>query len=193
MRIAICPPEYFPRSVFFSAILQADVLVLDDTVQYSRQSWHNRTRLRNADGWQWLTVPVGHGQFGNSLRDMAVKEGTGWQTRHRKALKFNYESAPYYAHYAHRLIDFWAQPWTNLAACTCKSVELLVDMMRLPVEVRIKSGFDVLEGERVDVVFPREEVAYRQNFDGWIPGQSAIDLIMNSGPNAHRVLMDQCR
>ncbi len=178
-------PEYLPRPEWFVDVLDRDVLWLDDTVQYSRQSFQNRTRFRNADGFQWLSVPVGSGQFGRSIADTSIQGDPGWRTRHRKALKFNYESAPYFLHYEHLLTDFWSTPWTSLGACTCRSVRVVVDMLRLPVDVRMVSE----SGEEppcapTPVPIPDATPAYRQNFDGFIPGMSAIDLILNHGPDA---------
>jgi hypothetical protein len=37
---------------------RADRFVLLDTVQYKKNEWQNRNRIRTARGWQWLTVPV---------------------------------------------------------------------------------------------------------------------------------------
>lgn len=166
-------------------VLDRDVLWLDDTVQYSRQSFQNRTRFRNADGFQWLTVPVGSGQFGRAISDTVIQGDPGWRTRHRKALKFNYESAPYYVHYEHLLMDFWSTPWTSLGACTCRSVRMVIQMLRLPVDVRVVSE----SGKQAPGAPPPGPIAdatpaYRQNFDGFIVGMSVIDLILNHGPDA---------
>lgn len=178
-------PEYLPRPEWFVDVLDRDVLWLDDTVQYSRQSFQNRTRFRNADGFQWLTVPVGSGQFGRSIADTVIQGDPGWRTRHRKALKFNYESAPYFLHYEHMLAEFWSTPWTSLGACTCRSVRLIVDMLRLPVEVRAvsESGGGATHPP-TPAPASRVTPEYRQNFDGFIGGMSAIDLILNHGPDA---------
>lgn len=170
-------------------LLDVDELWLDDTVQYSRQSFQNRTKFRNADGFQWLTVPVGNNQFGRSIAETSIHGDPGWRTRHQKALKFNYESAPYHLHYAHVLQEFWAKPWTSLGACTCQSVRLLVQLLRLPIDVHIVSeSNEPAPGAPTPGPVASDATTYRQNFDGFIPGMSAIDLLLNLGPDATRWL-----
>lgn len=187
-------PEYFPRPEWFIELLDVDELWLDDTVQYSRQSFQNRTKFRNADGFQWLTVPVGSGQFGRSIRETTIQGDPGWRTRHQKALKFNYESAPYHLHYAHVLQEFWAESWTSLGACTCQSVRLLIHMLRLPIDVHIVSeAGEPAPGAPTPGPVAGAEATYRQNFDGFIAGMSAIDLLLNLGPDATQWLRSSSR
>lgn len=107
MRIAMCPPDYFPTAAWFARFIGYDRVVLDDALQFSRQSGHNRARLRNPESWQWISVPVEHGRFTAPIRDVRIAGDPGWRTRHRKALKYNYESAPFYAYYADALHDYW--------------------------------------------------------------------------------------
>ena len=56
--LAAHQPNFLPWLGLFHKVGQADVWVLADDVQYSRGSLTNRNRIRTADGWQWLTVPV---------------------------------------------------------------------------------------------------------------------------------------
>ncbi|MEM7292719.1 MAG: WbqC family protein [Pseudomonadota bacterium] len=56
--LAIMQPTYLPWLGYFDLIRRADVFVLLDHVQFSRQSWQQRNRIRNGDGEIVLTVPV---------------------------------------------------------------------------------------------------------------------------------------
>lgn len=43
---------------FFEQMHKSDVFVIYDDVQYDKESWRNRNRIKTANGVQWLTVPV---------------------------------------------------------------------------------------------------------------------------------------
>lgn len=58
MRAAIMQPTYLPWLGYLDLMDQVDVFVLLDDVEFSRQSWQQRNRVRTADGLIWLTVPV---------------------------------------------------------------------------------------------------------------------------------------
>ena len=58
MIVAIHQPQYLPWLGYFDKMLKADVFCYLDTVQYKKNEWQNRNRIKTAMGWQWLTVPV---------------------------------------------------------------------------------------------------------------------------------------
>ena len=51
-------PTFLPWSGYFDLIEQADHFVYLDTVQFSRQSWQHRNRIRDAQGLSWFSLPV---------------------------------------------------------------------------------------------------------------------------------------
>jgi hypothetical protein len=61
MRVAVHQPNLFPRLKVLQKIAQSDLWVILDDVQYVRQEWQNRARLRHLRApaqEYWLTVPV---------------------------------------------------------------------------------------------------------------------------------------
>ena len=51
-------PEYFPWLGFIAKAQLADVYYIVDTVQYMKEHWHSRNKIRKKDGWLWLRTPV---------------------------------------------------------------------------------------------------------------------------------------
>jgi hypothetical protein len=58
MMIGILQPGYLPWLGFFEQLFRSDVFVIYDDVQYDKEGWRNRNRIKTANGIQWLTVPV---------------------------------------------------------------------------------------------------------------------------------------
>ena len=58
MKIAISQPTYLPWLGYFDLVDQVDKFVLLDTVQFEKQSWQQRNRIKTPTGLEWLTVPV---------------------------------------------------------------------------------------------------------------------------------------
>ncbi|MSS70936.1 MAG: hypothetical protein EXS64_05545 [Candidatus Latescibacteria bacterium] len=58
MTVAIHQPQYLPWLGYFDKMDRADVFVLLDNVQYKKNEFINRNRIKTAAGWQWITVPV---------------------------------------------------------------------------------------------------------------------------------------
>lgn len=179
-------PEYFPRVSTMRRLIGATECVLHPEVQYSRQSWQNRTKIRNPDGWQWLTVPLAGRRLGDSIADSSIFPPREWATKHIKGLKFNYSTSPFHIHYIDDIESLIRTPHETLGPLTCASVELSARLLGLRTVFRYAREDEQLpEGEASPDV---PEFVYRQNYDGFIPEMSVLDILFNHGPEALRLL-----
>jgi len=103
---AIHQPQYLPWLGYFDKIDRADVFVLLDTVQYKKNEWQNRNRIKTATGAQWLTVPVCY-HYPELIKDVTINNRERWAHKHQQALRTNYAKAPYWEY----LTSFWHQLW----------------------------------------------------------------------------------
>jgi hypothetical protein len=95
-RVAILQSNYVPWKGYFDLIGSVDEFVLYDDVQYTKNDWRNRNRIKTAQGVQWLTIPVRiGGRFGQRVRDAEIAE-TGWGRKHWRTLSQSYARAPHF-------------------------------------------------------------------------------------------------
>lgn len=215
--IAILPPEYFPRLPYMALVQHVDRFVLADTFAYSGQSFQNRARLRNPQGWQWITVPLRAHQKHNPIHAVRINEEDPWIGKHWRAFQYNYRSTPYFEYFEPQVEPFFKREWTQLGALTCASVELLHELMGGTTRLVRASTLDgaphtthqildameaptlVAFSEQIEEVFGEagavralhfDPPEYHQNFDGFEPGMSAADLLFNYGPDARSILAD---
>ncbi|PYN08619.1 MAG: hypothetical protein DME02_07080 [Candidatus Rokuibacteriota bacterium] len=71
VRVAIHQPQYLPWLGYLAKWAAADLFVFLDSVQYEKNGWQNRNRIKTADGARWLTVPV-HARLGTPITDVAI-------------------------------------------------------------------------------------------------------------------------
>ena len=58
MRLAVLQPGYLPWLGFFDQLQRADCFIFYDDVQYDKNGWRNRNRIKSTTGEpHWLTVP----------------------------------------------------------------------------------------------------------------------------------------
>lgn len=213
--IAIRPPEYFPDLAYVSLLLHVDHFVVADTFQYSRQSFQNRSKLRNPEGWQWITIPLFGSPSGRPICDVDLARKDRWRQQHWRAFMYNYRSTMYFEYYEDDFRPFFDRDWSMLGPCTSRSVELTANL--LDVDTPITRASD-LEGEPDTVeavlsemeddvllvppdaaphdhdaaktvrVLQYEHPEYRQNFEGFETGMSAMDVMFNYGPECQRMI-----
>ncbi len=59
-RVALMQPAFLPWQGYFGLVAAADVFVLLDDFQFQRHSFHQRNRIRLADGSDVHSVPVAY-------------------------------------------------------------------------------------------------------------------------------------
>jgi len=97
MVISISQPAYLPWLGYFHRIATSDVHVVLDHVQFERNSFTNRNKVRSRAGPVLLTVPVATGRQGRNtaICDLEVINDTQWGRKHFETIRRNYSHAPF--------------------------------------------------------------------------------------------------
>jgi hypothetical protein len=95
MIVAIHQPNFLPWLGYFYKIVRSDVFVILDNVQYTKNSYINRNKIKTPNGEAWLTVPViTEGRFGQLIKDTKINNAVDWRKKHMGSLRVNYGRAP---------------------------------------------------------------------------------------------------
>jgi len=109
-------PAYLPWLGYFEKIQRSDVFIYLDTVQFEKNSFINRNKIKTPQGGQWLTIPVKvKGHTNTTLADTEVDDGQPWRIKHLKSIEMNYRKAPYFAEAYPELERLISIPTNNLA------------------------------------------------------------------------------
>lgn len=144
MRITIHQPQFMPWLGYLDKVDQADLFLMLDTVQFKKNEWQNRNRIRTAQGWQWLTVPILH-HFGQRINEVVINPTVAWMTQHLNALDMHYGKAPYGPHYFSQLREIYRRPWTKLSDLNKATAHWLFEAYGITTPVRCASEFDARE------------------------------------------------
>ena len=140
--VAIHQPQYLPWLGYFDKLDRCDVFCLLDTVQYKKNEFQNRNRIKTAEGWQWLTVPATY-RFPQRINEVGVNQTVDWQRKHRKALKTNYSKAPFFDTYYPSFEKFYQKPYELLVDVNVASIELLVQLLDFERKLVLASSIQV--------------------------------------------------
>lgn len=106
-RIAIVQSNYIPWKGYFDMIASVDEFILYDDVQFTKNDWRNRNRIKTPKGPQWLTIPVCH-SLNDRIRDVKISQ-LNWNAKHWKTLQHNYGRASGFAEAGGFLGDLYAR------------------------------------------------------------------------------------
>ncbi len=141
MKIAIHQPHYLPWLGYLAKWAAADCFVFLDTVQYEKNGWQNRNRIKTRDGARWLTVPV-HASLGAPIREVRVDAAQPWRARHLRTIEHAYTAAPYLARHHADLERFYAGEWSRLDELAVASATWLAGAAGIRVPARLASELD---------------------------------------------------
>lgn len=234
--IAILQPVYLPWLGYFEQIARADHFVFLDDVQYTRQDWRNRNRIKTATGSIWLTVPIRRRSLKTLIRDVEINAEQDWPRRHLRSIEQSYSKCPHFQPFFGDVTGELRQPPRLLADLDCRLIRLVCRYLEINTPTSFSSevprtprplcgasqaseipdrnqrlidicehlgaqgfyegskGRSYIDTDRfrragIEVVFQSfQHPSYRQAFGRFLPYQSAIDLIMNAGPEAPAIV-----
>ncbi|MBI3454381.1 MAG: WbqC family protein [Candidatus Rokubacteria bacterium] len=145
MKVAVHQPQYLPWLGYFDKMDQVDCFVLLDCVQFKKNEWQNRNRIKTASGWQWLTVPVLH-RFPQRISEVRINTTAPWARKHFQALASNYQGAPFFAAHRPFFEALYAREWTSLTDLSLATLRYLVETLGIPTKLVLASTLGVEDG-----------------------------------------------
>ncbi|MGH9492091.1 MAG: WbqC family protein [Terriglobales bacterium] len=149
MRIAICQPTYLPWLGYFGLMDDVDTFAFLDNVQFEKQSWQQRNRIKTPTGLQWLTVPViFRGRLGQTIQEVEIRDPK-FSAKHLKAIELNYRRAPYFEEFFPGLVEILksVEAGTRLADLTIRLTEWQAGLFGIGTR-RLRSSTLEAQGKR---------------------------------------------
>ena len=179
MIVSINQPAYMPWLGYFHRIAMSDLHIVLDHVQFEKNSFVNRNKIRTATGWSWLTVPVlTKGRFGDLAIDGLRTAGAiDWRRKHWHSLRSSYGRAPYFADHAEFLQEVYAKDWPRLAPLMAEIARYLFAAFGIEREILISAGLNVSGRKQALILNLCREVGA----DVYLSGPLGRDYIDESG------------
>jgi len=144
MKLGCVQPGYLPWIPFFKRIQQSDIFVYLDDVEFSKNNFHNRNRIRTPNGEVLLTVPVflkGHSH--DFISDIKINNEQNWKNKHWKTIEQNYKKAPFFKDLHNSLNQIYLKDWENLSDLNIALIEKFKSFFNLSIKTYKSSDFQI--------------------------------------------------
>jgi len=138
MLITIHQPQYLPWLGYLDKIDKADVFVLLDNVQFKKNEWQNRNRIKTAQGCQWITVPVLY-RLPEKINEVRINNKVNWSRKHLQALITNYSKSTYFDNYKNFFEDIFSYSWDRLVDVNIEIIKFLICALELKTKLVMAS------------------------------------------------------
>jgi len=164
--ISIHQPNFLPWPGFFHKWMLADLFIVLDTVQYEKNEWQNRNRIKTTQGAQWVTVPVCF-RYPEKISEVMIADHR-WARKVCRSIEQAYAKAPYFGMYWASLHDVFNQPYEHLRDLNIEFIRLIGDAVGCSAPLVLASEMDV------DTIEPTQrliQLCAAVNGDGYLSGQ----------------------
>jgi hypothetical protein len=181
--VAIHQPQFLPWLGYFHKLARSDVFCLLDTVQYKKNEFQNRNRIKTSNGWQWLTVPVTY-RFPQRICEVGMNHTVDWQRKHLQAFKTHYRKAPFFDTYIEKFEEFYRQPFDLLGEINGTCILLLMELLGLERKLVLASS---LQLETDDPTLRLVKICQALEGDVYLSGRDGANYMDMATFHSHRL------
>jgi hypothetical protein len=175
MIVSIHQPAYLPWLGYLDRIARSDVFIFLDTVQFEKNSFTNRNRIKTANGPLWLTVPVlSQGHIGKTLRDLEIDNRQDWRSKHLRSIEQNYRRAPFFADRFARLKTLYSQVQNSLTELCFEQLKFWTVEFGLSARL-LRASELAVQGTKSDLVLALAAAAGATDYISGPQGRGYLD------------------
>lgn len=141
--IVIHQPDYLPYLGFFQRLLNADLYISLDHVQFvhSNRSWTHRDKIKTPQGAKWVTVAVKKAPRDTPINQIELAD-TGWRDENLNLFEQNYRKSAYFAEVMPHIHLLYSMQCELLCEFNIASIEMLMDLLDVRVPWIFSSELD---------------------------------------------------
>lgn len=173
--VVIHQPDFLPYLGFFHRFLHADLWVVLDHVQFlsGSKSWHNRDKIKTANGPAWLTVAVTKTPQQTPINKVLLSVDNGWREKNLNLIHHNYRKSSGFAEIFPRLEELFNLRVERLVDFNMASIQMLMDLLEVQVEFVFSSELGG-EGEKSAMLV---DICTKVAADSYLSGVGARDYL----------------
>lgn len=171
--VVVLQSNYVPWKGYFDLVHDADAFIFYDDVQFTKNDWRNRNKIKTPQGAEWITVPTGTDKD-RLICEVEIKNAL-WQAKHWKTIQHNYGKCPHFSRYQSFFEDIYlSRKWTNLSELNQHLIRTISrDFLGITTEFCDSREFDA-SGHKLDRLL---ELVVKAKADRYISGPAAKEYI----------------
>jgi hypothetical protein len=194
---------YFGSVEHYRLLAQHRRVIIDIGEHYERQTYRTRTSIVGPNGKQDLTVQIAR-RSGEKMpmRSVGLSYIETWPQQHVHAIRSAYGNTPWFIHYIDEIEAVVLKKYDRLVDLDLATMRLAMKWLGLKTEAEASEKYVEDSRSFLDLratLHPKRSLPpslplsppYPQVFadrHGFIPRMSVIDLVMNTGPDARRIV-----
>lgn len=150
----------------------ADIFVILDDAEYTKNDFFNRNKIKTSQGWQWLTVPVTFSK-GDLINQVRIDNLQFWAKKHWKSIELNYSRAEHFEEYKDNYIKIYGKTWTKLVDLNMEIIRQLMKDLNINTRLVFSSELNIEGKSTLRLV----NICKKLKADKYIAGQGGKNYV----------------
>lgn len=188
----VLPPALFPPISYMSVWVCEDV-AWNVERKFEKRSWRNRYRILGPNGAQDMSAQINHQSDKSTFSSVELDHKHDWVGKEWKSIETAYRNAAFFEALAPELEPIVTHPHLTLLERCEDAMKWVLQQLQLSTAIESSGELPLYP----ELMKPSEEfssISYRQVFaskHGFVGNLSVLDLLMNEGPLAYDLLVEQ--
>lgn len=178
-KVAILQSNYIPWKGYFDIIASVDEFIFYDEMQYTKNDWRNRNKIKTPNGLHWLSIPVAtKGHLSQDVRIMDAKiVDKKWANFHWNTIKQFYKKAPYFKDYADIFEKIYKECEQEEFLCKInyKFIYVINEILGIKTKISFSQDYGLIEGKTERLV----DLVQKAGGTEYLSGSAAKDYIVS--------------
>ena len=145
--VVIHQPDFMPYLGFFQRLIEADIYIVLDNVQYVRgtsKAQTNRDKIKTVKGEQWINVGIQKSTFKSRINEIQLSKENQWRERSLNLIKENYRKADYFSEVYPYIEELYALECDRMIDFNMASIHMLIKLFGIDdIEIKYASELSV--------------------------------------------------
>lgn len=172
MIATIHQPHYWPWLRYFAKVAAADYFVIYEDVQYQKNGWIHRTKIR-AQNEFLLTIPV-HSNSRSLIKEVITVDDH-WKQKHIRSIEIAYQSSPFFADHYVPMVTLIREAGNNIAEINIATIRYVIQTLGLNVNIIRSSNLNTSSSKTTRLI----DICTELNCDTYLSGKYAIEQYIN--------------
>jgi hypothetical protein len=175
MNLAIQQPEHIPWIGFFNKMIQCDLFVYLDNVQFKKRYFENRNKILGTAEILWLTVPVvSKGLYTQKLCEVQIDNDQVWKKKYKGRLEHVCGKYPFWNDLKEIVYPPLDKSFERLVDLNLALINNIREYLEIDTPTVLASEMSCEDLKGSDLIL---EICSRANADLYISGPDGISYL----------------
>jgi hypothetical protein len=141
--VVIHQPDFLPYLGFFHRLLHADVFVILDNVQFLREGWQHRDKIKTYNGVKWHNLKITKAPLGTFINDIILVNNYKWINDNLNQIKESYRKAEFFDEIYPYIEKLYLENFTKMIDLNLLSIKILMELFDIEIKIEYSSKYNI--------------------------------------------------